>query len=139
VTGSIVPSPWTVCHIARVISTNPADEDEHGNYPIQDQPPVLRRAMSITQFGRRGSSREVISTDYLLRTETEVHLVVADPETYHPEDLVLVDPQLDATGNYVPNSGIAYWVDGVPNDERVGPWPFLLSVFGGTVKLRRVT
>jgi hypothetical protein len=136
-TGCIVPSPWTVCHIPRYIDTT--QEDEHGNPPIIDGEPVLRQAISVTQFGRRGSSREIISTDYLLRTETEVHLVVADPDTYNPEDLVLIDPEVDASGQYVKDTGIAYWVDGFPNDERLGPWADLLSMFGGTVKLRRVT
>jgi hypothetical protein len=134
---SIVPSPWVVCHIARFIDTT--TEDEHGNNPIAEKDPVLRNAMSLTQFGRRGSSREIISPDYLLRTETEVHMVVADPQTYSPEDLVLISPEIDDTGAYVENSGTAYWVDGIPNDERLGPWTDLLSVFGGTVKLRRVT
>jgi hypothetical protein len=126
-----------VCHIARYIDTT--TEDEHGNNPIVEKPPVLRPAMSITQFGRRGSSRELISPDYLLRTETEIHMAVADPQTYSSEDLVLLDPEVDDTGVYVPASGTAYWVDGVPNDERRGPWPGLLALFGGTVKLRRVT
>jgi hypothetical protein len=134
---SIIPSPWTVCHIPRSIDTTTTDE--HGNHPIVDEPPVLRKAMSLTQFGRRGSSREVISPDYLMRAETEVHMAVANPDVYSTEDLVLLNPDIDASGNYVPESGTAYWVDGMPNDERKGPWPALLSMFGGTVKLRRVT
>lgn len=134
---SIVASPWTVCHIARFIDTT--TEDEHGNNPIAEKPPVLRRAMSLTQFGRRGSTREIISPDYLLRTETEIHMAVADPETYSSEDLVLIEPDIDDAGAYVPDTGTAYWVDGVPNDERLGPWPGLLSMFGGSVKLKRVT
>ena len=136
-TQSVIPSPWQVVHIPRYIDT--AQEDDHGNYPILEDPPVVRNVMSITQFGRRGSSREIISPEFLLRTETTIHIAVSDPTIYEPEDLVLLYPELDATGSYVADTGIAYWVDGVPSDERTGPWPGLLAAFGGVVKLRRVT
>jgi hypothetical protein len=136
---SVIPSPWPVCHIARRISTDPADEDEHGYYPIVDQPPVIRFVMSITQFGRRGSTHEVISPEYLLRTETTLLMAVADPTPYQPEDLVLVNPQLDMNGQYVTDTGTAYWMDGVAADERQGPWPDLLAAFGALLRLRRVT
>jgi hypothetical protein len=137
-TGSVVPSPWVIVHIPRHIDLT-AEEDDHGNQPIVEGDPVLRPVMSLSQFGRRGSSRELISPDYLLRSETELHMSVANPEVYSTEDLVLVWPQWDDAGNWIPESGTAYWVDGVPTDERTGPWPFLLCMFGGVVKLRRVT
>ena len=133
---SIIPSPWPICHIPRTVDTTTTDD--HGNNPIVDGEPVIRYVMSIMQYGRRGSSREVISPDYLLRTETTLMISVADPENYSPEDLVLIDPEIE-NGSYVPESGSAYWVDGLDNDERTGPWPNLLAMFGGVVKLRKVT
>jgi hypothetical protein len=48
-------------------------------------------------------------------------------------------PELDANGDYVPGSGVAFWVDGLPFDQRLSPWPTLTRVFGGSVRLRRVT
>jgi hypothetical protein len=135
-TTSIIPSPWTVVHIPRAMTGPP---DDHNNPTKIASPPVIRKVMSVTQFGRRGSSREVISPEYLSRTETTIHISVADPTVYKPEDQVLVWPDFDENGNYVAGSGIAYWVDGVPSDERTGPWPELLAMFGGVVKLRKVT
>lgn len=134
---SVIASPHKIAHIARQF--NATVEDEHGNHPTTKDPPVIRRVMSITQFGRRGSSQEVVSADYALRTETTLQMTVADPPTYQPDDQVLLWPELDANDDYVPGSGIAYWVDGEPADDRDGPWPTLLSMFGGVVKLRRVT
>jgi hypothetical protein len=133
---SIVPSPWTVLHIERSW-TGPTDD--HNNPTLVESPPVPRKVMSVTQFGRRGSSRELVSPDYVQRTETIIHLAVGDPSLYHPDDQIILWPDFDATGAYVPDSGTAYWVDGLPSDERNGPWPFLLSLFGGLVRLRRVT
>jgi hypothetical protein len=135
---SIIASPWPVVHVPRAIDPN-GPLDDHNNPPLVVGTPVMRKVMSITQFGRRGSSREVISPDYLLRTETTIHISVADPTVYDPDDLVYLYPDFDDTGTWVSDSGIAFWVDGVPSDERTGPWPWLLALFGGIVKLRRVT
>lgn len=136
---SIFPSPWPVVHIARRRSTDPADEDDHGNYPTVTLTPVVRRAMSIIQHGRTGSSKQILSSEYVDRTETTMELTVADTTVYESQDQVLIFPSFNSDGSWQAGSGIAYVVDGVPTDERVGPWPGLLAIFGGNVKLRRVT
>ena len=135
---SIVPSPWPVLHIARPVQSDDLDPDT-GDPLLVPQSPVVRWAMSLTQFGRRGSSRQVISAEYLERTETELHMGTAEPTVYHPMDQVLVFPELDQLGNWVTGTGFAYWVDGRPADQTKGPWPAILKIFGGLVKLRRVT
>jgi hypothetical protein len=129
---SIIPSPWPVAHIHRYFSD---EEDDHGNFPRVEDPPVIRWVMSIAQS--RGV--EIVGEDLALRTATSLDMAVADPETYHADDHILLNPDLDDNGDYVPGSGLLYWVDGDSSDERQGPWPSLLAMFGGVVKLRRVT
>jgi hypothetical protein len=136
---SIIPSPWPVCHIARRTSTNPADEDDHGTRPPVESPPTIRKAMSFLQHGRTGSSQQIMTTEAAQRVETTIAMSVADPETYVNQDQVLLFPEVDGNGDYVPGTGVAYFVDGDSTDERIGPWPALLGVFGGIVRLRRVT
>lgn len=136
---TLVPSPWPVVHIARRQSTNPSDEDDHGNLPVLTLTPVVRRAMSIIQHGRNGSSKQVMNAESVDRTETTIALTVADTTLYVPQDQVLIFPQLHHDGTWVTGTGVAYFVDGIPNDERVGPWPSLLGLFGGNVRLRRIT
>jgi hypothetical protein len=135
---SIFPSPYRVVHIARYIDEDQIDPDT-GNAAIVADPPVVRKVQSISQFGRRGSSHEVISSEYELRTQTEIHLSVANPEVYAPDDQVLLNAEFTSSGQYVSGTGTAYWVDGNPADSRQGPWPQYLAVFGGVVKLRRIT
>jgi hypothetical protein len=133
----MIPSPYPVVHLARSVSTD-LDPDT-GNPVIATAAPVVRYVQSISQLGRRGSSHEVIGPDTVLRVETEFHLSVADPSVYSTDDQVLLSAELDDDGNYVDGTGTAYWVDGTPSDSRQGPWPQYLKVFGGTVRLRRVT
>lgn len=132
------PSPYTVVHISRRLDTAGA-KDSHGNYQMTQSAPVVRKAQSIDQMGRRGSSRAVFSTETSSREETTLHMAVSNPEVYHNNDQVLLDPVLDANGSYVPGTGTAHWVDGEPSDDRRGPWVRYLKQFGGIVKLRRVT
>jgi hypothetical protein len=136
--AGLIPSPWPVVHIARWIDTG-ADEDEHGNYPLVEDPPVVRHVYSITQFGRRGSSREVMGPEFAERIETILHMACNNPTLYKASDQIILDPELDGDGNWIEDTGVAYWVDGDPSDERVGPWASLLDWAGGLVKLKRVT
>jgi hypothetical protein len=134
----LIPTPYTVAHIARSLSTT-GPKDSHGNYTKVSAPAVLRRVQSISQIGRSGSSRAVFTTESQSREETTLQIAVPNPDVYHNGDQVLIDPAVDANGNYVAGSGTAYWVDGEPSDERRGPWPRYLQEFGGVVKVRRVT
>lgn len=135
---SIIPSPHKIVHIPKEIDSDDIDPAT-GNPLIVPQAPIVRRAMAIEQFGRRGSSRQVVSGEFLDRTETELHMAVADPTLYNPLDQVFINPTLDCNDNWTVGSGTAYWVDGVGADDRQGPWPAYLKQFGGTVKLRRVS
>lgn len=136
--AGLIPSPWPVVHIARYLDL--ATEDEHGNNPlVQEDPPVVRWVYSITQFGRRGSSREIMGPEFAERIESILHMACNDPTVYKASDQVILAPELDTLGNWVPESGVAFWVDGDPSDERTGPWPDLLEWSGGLVKLRRIT
>jgi len=133
------PTPHLLAHIRRWEDLD-APVDEHGNAPVREDAPVIRRAYSISQFGRLGvSSREAISEEYAERSDTTLRVAVPDPELYSAADQVLVSPEVDADGQYVPDTGLAYWVDGVPADDRLSPWPGLTRSMGGVLKLRRVT
>lgn len=133
---SIVPSPWTIVHIARTYDTV---RDDHGNLKVLKLDPVVRKAMSIVQKGIFGTSKQIMNTESVKRVETLLEMAVADPETYAVQDQVLIFPELDSDGDYVTGTGTAYFVEGVPSDDRVGPWRGLLAVFGGVVHLRRIT
>lgn len=134
----LIPTPYTVVHISRQLD-KAGPKDSHGNYQMTESTPVVRKVQSINQLGRRGSSRAVFTTEVQNREEITLHIAVPNPEVYHNGDQVLIDAQIGPTGNYVPGTGTAYWVDGDASDERLGPWPRYLQQFGGTVKLRRVT
>lgn len=134
----IFPEPYTVCHVARLISEE--EDPDTGNPVIYDLPPVIRKAMSISQIGRlRGSSKQVYGIDYVKRIESELHIAVADPNVYMPGDQVLLYPEVDENGDYVPATGFAFQVDGVPDSGLTSPWPLLTKALGGMVRLRRVT
>jgi hypothetical protein len=133
---SVVPSPWTIIHIAR---RRNGPEDDHGNKTMVIADPVVRKAMSIQQTLRRASSHEVLGQQYAQRSDTILHIAVADVTPYKDEDQIIIWPEFDGGGEWVRGTGVAYWVDGIPNDERVGPWPNLLAVFGGVMHVRRVT
>lgn len=134
----LIPTPYTVAHIPRPVDTGGA-KDSHGNYQIVPGVAVLRKVQSIDQFGRRGSSRQLFSTENLQSEEVRLAMAVPNPDAYASGDQVLLDPEVDSNGSYVANTGIAYVVDGDPSDEREGPWQKYLQQFGGIVKLRRVT
>lgn len=136
--GSIIPSPYTVCHIARYISD--VEDPDTGNDVIYDLPPIIRKAQSISQIGRlRGSSKQVYGPDYVKRIESELHIAVADPTVYMPGDQVLLFPEVDENGDYVPGTGFAFQVDGIPDSSLTSPWPLYSKALGGMVRLRRVT
>jgi hypothetical protein len=128
-------TPWPVLHTSKTIDTT--QTDAHNNYVTINAAPVIRYVYSFVQFGRRGSTSQIISPEFLDRTETTLHMACPDPDSYKTGDGVLVGGTVDEDGNY--DGGVAFWIDGDPNDERHGPWPTLTAWTGGTVKLRRVT
>jgi hypothetical protein len=135
----LIPTPYSVAHIPRSLNKK-GPKDSHGNYQMVPGPPTIRKVQSITQFGRRGSSRALFTTERTGEAEeVTLHIAVPNPEVYANGDQVLIDPQIDPNGNYVAGTGVAYYVDGDPSDERRGPWPQYLQQFGGIVKLRRVS
>lgn len=130
------PSIYPVAHISRRYSTDFIDPDT-GNRHLVAADPIIRYAQEISQLGRRSSS-DVISGDFIDRTEESLIMCVDDPDVYDTDDQVIINPDLDGN-EYVPGSGVAYWVNGKPNDQRNGPWPGMFAGFGGVVALRRVT
>ena len=133
---SIIPSPWPIAYQHRSYT---GEVDAHGNKTRVTDPPEVRMVMSIAQPGRFGSSREIISAENLLREETILMMAVADPTIYSPDDRIWIFPAFDVFGCLIPDSGIAYWVLGNPADDRQGPWPGLLAMFGGVVRCKRVS
>lgn len=130
------PSVYPVAHISRRYSTVLVDPDT-GNEQLVAADPVIRYVQEISQLGR-GSSSDVISGEFVDRTQESLIMCVDDPDVYDTDDQVIINPELDGS-EYVPGSGVAYWVDGKPNDQRGGPWPGMFAGFGGVVSLRRVT
>lgn len=136
--GSLIPSPYVVVHIKRIVSDEP--DPDTGNDVIVELPPVVRRAQQISQIGRtRGSSKVVLTGEFLKRLDTDLHISVEDPSVYGPMDQVLLFPELDGDGDYIPGTGYAFFIDGLPYDARSSPWPLFTKAFGGQVRLRRVT
>jgi len=133
---SIIPSPWAIAYAHRHFT---GTKDSHGNKKRITDPPEIRMVMSIAQPGRFGASREVISAENLLRDETALMMAVADPTIYYVDDSIWIFPEFDKYGCLIPGSGIAYWIMGTPADDRQGPWPDLLAMFGGVVRCKRVS
>lgn len=135
---SIIPSPYIVAHIARYISDE--EDPDTGNDVIKELPAVIRRAQGISQIGRlRGSSKAVYTQDFVKRIETDLHIAVADSSPYSPGDQVLLFPEVDSVGDYIPGTGFAFTVDGIPDDGRTSPWPIFTKALGSMVRLRRVS
>jgi hypothetical protein len=135
---SIVPNPYVIAHITRAMTTE--KDPDTGNDVMVDFPPVIRPVQAFAQIGRtRASSKQIISVEFAKRVETALHMMVPDPSLYHPMDQVLLFPEVDADGEYVPGSGVAFWVDGMAIDARQSPWPQLTKIFGGIVEIHRVT
>jgi hypothetical protein len=128
---STVPTPITIYQKVYVEGA----DDAHGN-PIESwDDPVARKVQSINEFGRRGSSHEIVSPDYLNRVETMLELGVPDVTLYKPKDIVLIGP--DYAGSAT--EGVAFHVEGDPSENRLGPFPLLNRILGGAVRVRRVT
>ena len=130
-------TPWQCVHIVRWEDTTRTDE--HGNYLVVEDPPVIRNFYDVSQFGRRGSSHEVMGAEFQERVETILHMSVPEPTLYSAGDGIILYADLDDNGDYVPDSGVLYWVDGDPAEDRMSPWPRLTMQFGGVVKIRRIT
>lgn len=142
-TRPFTSTPWECVHISRYEDTTQLDE--HGNFVIVDDEPVVRNFYDISQFGRRGSSHLIMGPEFQERAETILHMSVPDPTLYAAGDQIILMAELDANGDYQPETpdgepnGIAYFVDGDPAEDRMSPWPRLTMQFGGVVKIRRVT
>lgn len=97
--------------------------------------PVARKVQAVNEFGRRGSSHEIVSPDYLNRVETTLELGVPDVTLFKAKDIVLIGPGYAGS----PTQGVAFHVEGFPSEDRFGPFPLLNKILGGSVRVRRVT
>ena len=132
--GLSIPALHTVYHQALTAGAS----DAHGNPVYSYGTPVARQVQAINEFGRRGSSHEIVSPDFDNRAETVLELAVPDPTVYSVRDLVIVGATgVDGDGN--PIGGTAYHVEGLPSDNRFSPFPLLNNLVGGAVRMRRVT
>ncbi len=129
-----VPTPITIYHKAYVKGVN----DAHGN-PVESWAvPVARQVQAISEFGRRGSSHEIVYPDYLNRVETTLEIGVPDVSLYSSRDLVVIGATgVDGQGN--PVGGVAFHVEGEASENRLGPFPLLNKILGGAVRVRRIT
>ena len=63
---------------------------------------------------------------------------VADCTIYGEKDEVIIGATgLDDNGN--PIGGTAFHVEAYPDDDRLGPFPLLNKLLGGSIRVRRVT
>ena len=132
---STIPTPITIYHRSWLGTGAP---DAHGNPTTSLSAPVARKVQSINEFGRRGSSHEVISADYLNRDNTVLEMGVPDTSVYHQQDQVIIGATgVDSNGN--PVGGFEFHVEGTPSDNTLGPLPLLGGMIGGAVRVRRVT
>jgi hypothetical protein len=131
---STIPTPITIYHAAWTEGVN----DAHGNPTESYAAWVARKVQGVAQFGRRGSSHEIVDVDYLARVETVLEIGVADVTVYSERDLVLIGATgVDGDGN--PVGGTAFHVESYPDDNRLGPFPLLNKILGGVIRVRRVT
>jgi hypothetical protein len=128
---STVPAPITIYQKVYVEGAKNA----HGNPAESWDAPVPRKVQSINELGRRGSSHEIVSPDYLNRIETLLEIGVPDVTLYKPKDIVLIGPGYAGS----PTDGVAFHVEGDLSDKRLGPFPLLNRILGGAVRVRRVT
>lgn len=136
--GSLIPSPYDCVHLAHVVSSE-IDPDT-GNPLVKELPAVTRRYQSLSQIGRlRGSSKDLHSAEFLNRVETELHMSVADPKLFNAQDLVVLYPELDEDGEWLPGTGFTFTVDGMAINSSTSPWPAFTKCLGGVVRLRRAT
>jgi hypothetical protein len=132
---STVPAPITIYH---QVWTDSGTTDTHGNPVAGLAAPVPRQVQAISEFGRRGSSHEIINVDYLNRVETLLEIGVPDVSIYNQQDEVIIGATgVDDDGN--PIGGVAFHVEGTPSDNKLGPFPLLNNILGGSVRVRRVT
>lgn len=132
---STIPAPISIYHQVWTVT---GEKDAHGNPVTYWAPAVERKVQAINQFGRRGSSHEIVSADYLARVETTLEISVPDVTIYNERDLVTVGATgLDTDGN--PVGGTAFHVEGAGIDNRLGPFPLLNKILGGSVHIRRIT
>jgi hypothetical protein len=130
-----IPTPITIYHKPWIAE---GGTDAHGNAVHDFGTAVARKVQSINEFGRRGSSHEVISSDYLNRVETVLEIGVPDVSIYAPRDQIIIGAT-GVDGNGIPVGGIEFHVEGVPSDNKLGPLPLLNRMLGGAVRVRRVT
>jgi len=130
-----IPAPITVYHRPWITT---GATDAHGNPAYALGPTVARKVQAINEFGRRGSSREVVSPDFVNRAETVLEIAVPDATLYHQKDQVIIGATgTDNAGE--PVDGLEFHVEGVPSDNKLGPLPLLNRMIGGVVRVRRVT
>lgn len=130
-----IPTPNTIYHRPWIAD---GGTDAHGNDVRSFGPAVARKVQSINEFGRRGSSHEVISPDYLNRIETVLEIGVPDVSVYAPRDQIIIGATgVDATGQ--PVGGTEFHIEGTPSNNKLGPLPLLNRMLGGSVRVRRVT
>lgn len=135
--SQVIPTPWPVVHVARTLNLDVLDA--HGNPTWVVSDPVVRKVQGIAQLGRYGGSSRLLMDDEHLDTTTAIfHVSVPDPTVYKQSDQVILFPELDDDGNWIGGTGTAYFVDGVPADDRTGPWSRYGRVLGGTLRLRRI-
>jgi len=131
---STIPAPITIYHQAWTLGAN----DTHGNPVESFAAPVPRQVQVVAQFGRRGSSHEIVSPDFLSRVESTLEIAVADPTIYNERDIVIIGATgVDGNGN--PVGGTAFHVEGLGIDDRLGPFPLLNKLLGGSIHVRRIT
>ena len=131
---SYFPATYPVVHIARRFSGTDPDT---GNPTLHTDPPVVRYAQELVQTA---SSDEMDgSGQFVDRVASTLQMAVDDCTLYTTDDQVIVSPTIAADGSWVADTGEAYWVDGIPNDQRGGPWSSYFQIFGGIVILKKVT
>lgn len=136
----MIPTPWPVLHIARVLVDTVFDD--HGNEVEASYPAVIRYAMSLSnRLVYFSASNETFSNEYLRRIDSELHMAVHKSEVraYGAGDQVFVGGSVEETAgvlSYV--GGVAFRVAGNPNSSVTGPWPALYKPFGGMVTLNRL-
>lgn len=116
----MIAEPYKLVH-HHWVENVPYEEDAHGN-PKGRFVDVQRRYNAMEQQ----QTIEPANEGTVATVVTTWMVTVADPSVYSSQDQVTI-------------GGKRYRVDGDPGDERQGPIPGYNRMFGGLLRLRRVT
>lgn len=131
---TFLPMSIPIIHIPWVVAT---EKDTHGNYPGAYGDPINRRCLAWWPLERKTWEPDPIDPDVVARMESDIHVLVRDPNIYNVRDIVKVNVSTTKTPQWM-----TYRVEGIPTNWAAA-LPFPTMAYGmlipGEIHCRRVT